>query len=91
MTSTLTAPHPSPRDSAATAGLVVRTEQAGLTLVLHTLPGGARYLATLLDAAPHLDLMGCIAGNDVVLAVCRSWNGARRVLRRVHDEAAPDR
>ncbi|AWZ03462.1 hypothetical protein [Streptomyces sp. ICC1] len=72
-------------------GQRARTEQARLTLVLHTPAGGARYLATRLDSAPHLEVMGCIAGNDVTLVVCRSWDGARRVLRYVHGEADADR
>ncbi|MCM1973006.1 hypothetical protein [Streptomyces sp. G1] len=85
------APHPSPRNAAEAAGLVIRAEQARLALVLHTRPGGARYLASLLDSAPQLEIMGCLAGNDVVLAVCRTWHGARKTLRYVGGDAGPDR
>ncbi|MFF0739187.1 hypothetical protein ACFYVL_02200 [Streptomyces sp. NPDC004111] len=67
--------------------MVVRAGRAGETLVLHTPPGGARYVATLIDADPGLDVMGCVAGNDVVLVVCRGRDGVRGVLRHFHVEA----
>ncbi|MFJ3905848.1 hypothetical protein [Streptomyces sp. NPDC090025] len=68
------------------ADLVIRVEQAGATLMLHTLPGGARYVASLIDAAPGTGTLGCVAGNDVVLVVCRGWEGARKVRRVLRRE-----
>ncbi|MEU8764152.1 hypothetical protein [Streptomyces sp. NPDC048659] len=89
---TATSPTPTPAGEGigpdgTARDMVIRAGQAGETLVLHTPPGAARYLATLVDATPGLDVRGCVAGNDVVLVVCRGWEGARKVLRFFRVEA----
>lgn len=59
--------------------LVQRAAVTGPTLVVHTAAGGAKYVAGLMDSCPALGLLGTLAGNDVVVAVCRSPEEARRI------------
>ena len=50
-------------------------------VVLHTPPGGAQPLALALDAATPDGLVGTLAGDDTVLAICASPSAAERLAR----------
>lgn len=51
--------------------LLVAAETSGGIVVLRTLPGAAKLLASLLDAAALPDVLGMVGGNDSVALVCR--------------------
>lgn len=54
-------------------------------LVLKTPPGGAQPLGVALDAANLEELIGTIAGDDTVLAVCPDPEAAERLARRLSE------
>ncbi|MEU7177574.1 MULTISPECIES: hypothetical protein [Streptomyces] len=70
-----------PRAAASPRNMVLGAARTGGTVVLRTPPGGARLVASLIDATPDLDVLGCVAGNDVVVAVCRDGTAGDQVLR----------
>jgi transcriptional regulator of arginine metabolism len=59
--------------------LPVEIREAGVLLVLVTLPGSAHAIAASLDRARWPEVSGSIAGDDTVFVAC----GDRRALRRV--------
>jgi transcriptional regulator of arginine metabolism len=54
----------------------------GLMIVLRTDPGQAQGLASAIDRARVPDVAGTIAGDDTILVICRSTEGAERVAQR---------
>ena len=54
----------------------------GLMIVLRTDPGQAQGLAIAIDRARVPDVAGTIAGDDTILVICRSTEGAERVAQR---------
>jgi transcriptional regulator of arginine metabolism len=56
---------------------------AGNLVVLRTPPGGAQPLGLALDQAPPPGVVGTLAGDDTVLAVCASTGKARALARRL--------
>ena len=54
-------------------------------LVLTTPPGGAQPLAVALDAGKFEELIGTIAGDDTVLAICPDPEAADRLAQRLRD------
>ena len=51
-------------------------------IVLRTDPGQAQGLAVAIDRAQVPDIAGTIAGDDTILVICRSPEGAERVTQR---------
>jgi transcriptional regulator of arginine metabolism len=51
--------------------LVVSTEGNGSLVVVRTPPGAAHFLASAVDHADLAEVMGCIAGDDTILVICR--------------------
>ena len=51
-------------------------------IVLRTDPGQAQALAVAIDRARPADVAGTIAGDDTILMICRSPEGAERVAQR---------
>jgi transcriptional regulator of arginine metabolism len=77
------------RDDAA-IGLVQAVRQwlstiaiARNLLVLKTPPGGASPLAVALDRAAPEGMLGSVAGDDTILAVCRNGPSARALAREL--------
>ena len=72
---------------------LVRAVQAWLTeirpaqqlLVLKTPPGGAQPLGVALDADPPDELVGTVAGDDTVLAICPDPASAERLAARLRE------
>jgi transcriptional regulator of arginine metabolism len=58
-------------------------------VVLRTPPGGAAPLGLALDRAELPGLVGTIAGDDTVLAVCADNQKAKALLRRLGTSKAP--
>jgi transcriptional regulator of arginine metabolism len=54
----------------------------GYMIVLRTDPGQAQGLAVSIDRAQVPDIAGTIAGDDTILVICRSAEGAERVTQR---------
>ena len=57
-------------------------EVVGHMIVLRTDPGQAQGLAIAIDRAEVADVAGTIAGDDTILVICRSPEGAQRVAER---------
>ena len=51
-------------------------------IVMRTDPGQAQGLAVAIDRAQVRDVAGTIAGDDTILVICRSSEGAERVAQR---------
>ena len=64
--------------------LVVEATPAGNLLVVKTLIGAAQPVAAALDAAAWPEILGTVAGDDTVLVVLHSEQGASAVAERVH-------
>jgi transcriptional regulator of arginine metabolism len=54
----------------------------GHMIVLRTDPGQAQGLAVAIDRAQVPEIAGTIAGDDTILVICRSAEGAERVTQR---------
>ena len=67
----------------AVLAMLTRVDRAQNLLVLHTIVGAASPLAIALDRAGWREVVGTIAGDDTVLAVCRSAEHARRAARQL--------
>jgi transcriptional regulator of arginine metabolism len=57
-------------------------EVVGNMIVLRTDPGQAQALAIAIDRANVRDVAGTIAGDDTILVICRSHDGAEGVAQR---------
>jgi transcriptional regulator of arginine metabolism len=71
--------------------LLVSAEASANLVVAKTPPGGAQLLASALDRSAWPAVLGTVAGDDTVLVICRTANGARSsgnaVARRLLDLA----
>jgi transcriptional regulator of arginine metabolism len=63
----------------ATAEFLRRQEVVGNMVVLRTDPGQAQTLAVAIDRAQPSHIVGTIAGDDTILVICRSAEGAEAV------------
>lgn len=65
--------------------LLTGADSSGNLVVLRTPPGAAQFLASALDRSGLPQLIGTIAGDDTILAICREPDGgaafAQEVLR----------
>lgn len=68
---------------AAIRSWLLQADLAQNLVVLRTPPGGAQPLGLALDRAELPGLLGTIAGDDTVLAICRDANKARALARRL--------
>jgi len=69
------------------ADLPVEVREAGLLLVVKTLPGSAHAIAAALDRARWPEVAGSIAGDDTVFVACPDRSSLRRVASRIRDYA----
>ena len=60
----------------------MQQEVVGNMIVLRTDPGQAQALAIAIDRAQVPDVAGTIAGDDTILVICRSHEGAQGVAQR---------
>ena len=67
--------------------LPVELREAGLLLVIRTLPGSAHAIAAALDRARWSEVAGSIAGDDTVFVACFDRTALRRVAARVREYA----
>lgn len=69
------------------ADLPVEIREAGLLLVVKTLPGSAHAIAAALDRARWPEVAGSIAGDDTVFVACLDRTALRRVAARLREYA----
>jgi transcriptional regulator of arginine metabolism len=67
--------------------LPVEIREAGLLLVLKTLPGSAHPIAAALDRARWPEIVGSIAGDDTVFVACGDRAALQRAKRRLSELA----
>lgn len=63
--------------------LPVEFREAGLLLILRTLPGSAHAIAAALDRARWPEVVGSIAGDDTLFIACPDRRSLRRALARL--------
>jgi len=72
------------------AELLLSADSSANLVVLRTPPGAAQFLAAAIDHSVVPSVLGCIAGDDTVLLVCRDPKGgpdvAARFLRLAGDD-----
>jgi transcriptional regulator of arginine metabolism len=67
--------------------LPVEVREAGLLLVIKTLPGSAHAIAAALDRARWPEVAGSIAGDDTVFVACADRTALRRAATRLREYA----
>ncbi len=70
--------------------LLLSYEGSGNLAVLRTPPGAAQYLASAIDRASLVDVIGTIAGDDTILVVARDGLTGAEVGRMMAGYAAGD-
>ena len=70
--------------------LLLSYEGSGNLAVLRTPPGAAQYLASAIDRASLVDVIGTIAGDDTILVVARDGLTGAEVGRTLAGYAARD-
>lgn len=65
------------------AELLVGTDWSANTAVLRTPPGGAQYLASVIDRSDLSDVVGTLAGDDTVFVLAREPADGRRLAERL--------
>ena len=71
------------------ADLPVELREAGLLLIVKTLPGSAHAIAAALDRARWPEVAGSIAGDDTVFVAVTDRPSLRRLHRRLEQLARP--
>jgi transcriptional regulator of arginine metabolism len=69
--------------------LFSRIDGVSELLVLHTLPSGAQPIAEAVDAHGWPEIIGTIAGENVVLIICRSATARETLTKRLVALAGP--
>lgn len=62
---------------------LVDTAASGNLAVLRTPPGSAHVVASALDRAAVLDVLGTVAGDDTIVVVCDEEAGGKKVAARL--------
>jgi transcriptional regulator of arginine metabolism len=65
--------------------LPIEVREAGLLVVVKTLPGSAHALAAALDRARWPEVAGSIAGDDTVFVACPDRPALRRIAGRIRE------
>ena len=66
---------------------VISVDYALNTIVVKTLSGSANVVAVMIDRLNNKDILGCIAGDDTVFAVCRDEHVASDICALLKDMA----
>src|SRR5689334_9017920 len=65
--------------------LPIEIREAGLLLVIRTLPGSAHAIAAALDRARWPEIAGSIAGDDTVFVACPDHSALKRAANRIRE------
>ena len=71
--------------SHALAETIIRAEVAQNIIVLHTYPGMAQAVALEVNHLSHPDLLGCVAGDDTIIIVCRDNASAAALSEQMQE------
>jgi transcriptional regulator of arginine metabolism len=71
--------------SSALAEAIIRVDYAQNMLVLHTYPGMAQAVATEVDRLGLAQLLGCVAGDDTIIAVARDTDSAAAISNQLKE------
>ena len=63
---------------------VLRIAASENIVVVHTLPGNANSVCSLLDAAEWEEILGAVAGDDTILIVAKSSGHVEPLMQRMH-------
>ncbi len=64
---------------------VLSVNVAGNIVVVRTLPGCANATGDMLDKMHDVQVLGCVAGEDTVMAVCSSEEAANETATKLYD------
>ncbi len=62
---------------------VVAINDVNNLIVIKTMPGSANIAGMMLDRISNPDILGCVAGDDTVLAVTRSNDAAKKIAAQL--------
>ena len=71
--------------SAALIDSILSVDYACNTVVFKTYPGLAQAVAVAIDGMNLHQVLGCVAGDDTILAVARDEESAKMIADRIHD------
>ncbi|HEY8444476.1 MAG TPA: arginine repressor [Clostridia bacterium] len=64
---------------------VISIDSANNLIVVKTLSGSANAAAIMIDKSGFEGVLGCIAGDDTFLIVCRDEQVVQNILQKLHD------
>ena len=64
----------------------VSMDTAGNLLVIHTLSGMANAVGAALDALRYPEMVGCLAGDDVIMAAMKTPRDVEQVMQKLKEE-----
>jgi transcriptional regulator of arginine metabolism len=64
---------------------VISIDSANNLIVVKTLSGSANAAAIMIDKSGFEGVLGCIAGDDTFLIVCRNEEVVQNILQKLHD------
>ena len=71
--------------NSAITDAVVRVEAAGHIVVVKTYAGMANAIAVCIDSLQHDDIVGSVAGDDTMLLVVKTSDGAKALEQELRD------
>ncbi|MBO5970426.1 MAG: arginine repressor [Clostridia bacterium] len=63
---------------------IIGVDFAVNNIVIKTYPGLATAVATGLDSIDSKEILGCVAGDDTIIMITRTENGAKDISTRIH-------
>lgn len=67
------------RFKSALSESITKVDWAQNQIVIKTYPGMAQAIATAIDGIDDADVLGCVAGDDAIIVVCRDLDSAGRI------------
>lgn len=64
---------------------VLSVDVACNIIVIRTLPGCANATGDMLDKLRDTDVLGCVAGEDTVMAVCADESAAKETVQKIYE------
>jgi len=64
---------------------VLSIDSALNIVVVKTVPGSANVAGLLVDKLDNDEILGCVAGDDTTMIICRSLNSAEKLVEQLND------
>ena len=64
---------------------IVKIDSAFNNVVIHTMPGLAQAIAAAIDSLHIENVLGCVAGDDTILIITRTYESASEICIRLRD------